>query len=81
MEDEWLHQLAIVLGVDPVDEAQISDILDAARDVAHNVERKLTPVSTFLLGAAVQRRIGHGASASDALQDALVDLRSALPPA
>jgi hypothetical protein len=53
MEDEWLHRLATILGVDPVDEAQIGDILDAARDVAHNVERKLTPVSTFLLGAAL----------------------------
>ena len=80
MEEEWLHRLATILGVDPVDEAQIGDILDAARDVAHNVERKLTPVSTFLLGAATQRRIGHGATSSDALQDALTDFRSALPP-
>jgi hypothetical protein len=80
MEGEWLQRLATTLGVDPVDEAQITDILDAARDVAHKVERKLTPVSTFLLGAAVQRRIGHGATSSDALQDALTDFRSALPP-
>jgi hypothetical protein len=80
MADGWLQQLATVLGVDPVDEAAIDDILDAARDVAHTVERRITPVSTFLLGAAAQRRIGHGATASDALQDALADLRSALPP-
>jgi Domain of unknown function (DUF6457) len=77
--DEWLEQLATSLGVDPVDEGQVVEILGAARDVAHNVERKLTPVATFLLGAAVQRRIGHGATSSDALQDALVELRSVLP--
>ena len=77
--DEWLEQLATALGVDPVDEGQVVEILDAARDVAHNVERKLTPVAAFLLGAAVQRRIGHGATSSDALQDALVELRSVLP--
>jgi len=78
--DEWLAQLATSLGVDPIDEGQIADILDAARDVAHTVERKVTPIAAFLLGAAVQRRIGHGATLSDALQDALADLRSALPP-
>ena len=77
--EEWLQQLAVALGVDPVDEAQVSDILDAARDIAHGVERKVTPIGTFLLGAAVQRRIGHGATSSDALRDALVDLRSVLP--
>jgi hypothetical protein len=77
--DDWLQQLAAALGVDPVDEAQITDLLDAARDVAHTVERKVTPVATFLLGAAVQRRIGHGARSSDALHDALVDLRAVLP--
>ena len=77
--DEWLQQLATVLGVDAVDEGEIVEILDVARDVAHNMERKLTPVATFLLGAAVQRRIGHGATSSDALQDALVELRSVLP--
>jgi hypothetical protein len=78
--DDWLQQLATALGVEPVDEGQITEILDAARDIAHNVERKVTPVGTFLLGAAVQRRIGFGTPATDALQDALVDLRAALPP-
>ena len=32
-------------------------MLDAARDVAHGVERKITPVSTFLLGMNVERRV------------------------
>lgn len=77
--DDWLRQLAVTLGVDPLDEDQVDSLLVVARDVAHAVERRATPVATFLLGAAVQRRIGHGATARDALGDALVDLRAALP--
>jgi hypothetical protein len=77
--DGWLDALAITLGVDPLDEGQIAELLDVARDVAHTVERKATPMATFLLGAAMQRRIGHGATASDALRDAVADLRTQLP--
>jgi Domain of unknown function (DUF6457) len=77
--DDWLRTVAITLGVDPLDEGQIAELLDVARDVAHTVERKATPMATFLLGAAVQRRIGHGATAPDAFQDAVVELRTHLP--
>ena len=74
--DDWLTRVAITLGVDPLDEGQIAELLDVARDVAHGVERKATPMATFLLGAAVQRRIGHGATSSEAFQDAVVELRT-----
>jgi hypothetical protein len=76
--DDWLAALAITLGVDPLDEEQVAELLDVARDVAHGVERKATPMATFLLGAAVQRRIGHGATASDAFGDAVSELRTRL---
>jgi hypothetical protein len=78
--DEWLAALAVTLGVDPLDEGQVAELLDVARDVAHGVERKATPMATFLLGAAVQRRIGHGSTATDAFDDAVTELRSQLPP-
>jgi hypothetical protein len=65
----------------PLDRGQIAQLLDVARDVAHGVERKATPMATFLLGAAVQRRIGHGATATDAFDDALAELRGVLPEA
>jgi hypothetical protein len=77
--DEWLRTVAITLGVDPLDEGQVAELLDVARDVAHGVERKATPMATFLLGAAVQRRIGHGATATDAFDDAVTELRTQLP--
>jgi Domain of unknown function (DUF6457) len=77
--DDWLRGLAVALGVDPIDEEQEETLLGIAREVAHGVERKATPLATFLLGAAVQRRIGHGATATDAIADAIADLRTWLP--
>lgn len=79
--DDWLGQLAMLLG-----EAQLSDeeqglLLDVARDVAHGTERKATPIATFLLGAAVARRVTAGEERHAALSAAAADLRDALPEA
>ena len=78
--DTWLGALATTLGVDPLAEDQVMELLGVARDIAHGVERRATPLATFLLGAATQRRIGHGATAADAFTDALIELQSTLPP-
>jgi uncharacterized protein DUF6457 len=77
--DDWLGQLAILLG-----EAQLSDeeqglLLDVARDVAHGTERKATPIATFLLGAAVARRVAAGEERHAALSAVANDLRGVLP--
>jgi len=77
--DTWLGTLAITLGVDPLADDQVMELLGVARDVAHGVERRATPLATFLLGAAAQRRVGHGATATDAFADALTELRTILP--
>jgi hypothetical protein len=79
--DAWLETLATTLGVDALDDAQVMELLGIARDVAHGVERRATPLATFLLGAATQRRIGHGATPADAFDDAVAELRKALPEA
>ena len=78
--DAWLGALATTLGVDPLTDDQVMELLGVARDVAHGVERRATPLATFLLGAATQRRIGHGATAADAFADALTELETTLPP-
>lgn len=78
--DAWLGTLATTLGVDPLAEDQVQELLGVARDIAHGVERRATPLATFLLGAATQRRIGHGATAADAFTDAVTELQSTLPP-
>ena len=77
--DDWLGQLAMLLG-----EAQLSDeeqglLLDVARDVAHGTERKATPIATFLLGTAVARRVAAGQDRHAALTAAAGELRDAIP--
>jgi Domain of unknown function (DUF6457) len=75
---EWLAQVAETLGVDPIDEETQERVLGAARDVAHGVERKLTPIATYLLGRAVQRRVEAGEEPASAFAAALADLERAI---
>jgi hypothetical protein len=42
------------------------------------VERKITPLATFLLGAAVQRQIGHGRTQEEAFDQVMASLRTIL---
>jgi hypothetical protein len=72
--DDWLVKAATTLGVDPVDDDAQERLLGAARDVAHGVERKLTPIATFLLGAAVERRVAGGEDRAAAFDAAIADL-------
>jgi hypothetical protein len=75
----WLDELAAALGIDPLGPDETSDLLDAAREVAHGIERKVTPLAAFLLGMATERRVAAGQGRDDALEGALGDLRAALP--
>ena len=76
---EWLDELAAALGVETTGPEEMVDLLDVARDVAHKVERKITPVATFLLGLSVQQRIHEGSTRPEAMASALRDVRDALP--
>ena len=76
--DDWLQRLATTIGVDTLTEEQADELLVAARDVAHGVERKITPLATFLLGAAVQRQIGHGRTQEEAFDQVMASLRTIL---
>lgn len=49
----WLDALADALGVARLSEAQIDELLDVARVVAHGTERKNAPLATYLVGAAL----------------------------
>ncbi len=79
--ESWIDRLAAVLGEDPVAPGETSEILTVARDVAHRVERRLTPVSTYLLGVAVGRALGAGSERDAALAERARGLRSILPDA
>ena len=79
MSDTWLDQLASVQGTPALSEAEIESLLGVARDVAHRVERKVTPLAAFLLGMAVERRIADGASRAAAVEGAVAELEELLP--
>ena len=78
MVSDWLTQAAGTLSVEPLDDDSQERLLGAARDVAHGVERKLTPIATYLLGAAVERRVAAGEERSDAFAAAIADLERAI---
>jgi hypothetical protein len=78
--EDWLNELAGTMRAEALGAEEVEALLEIARDVAHRVERKATPLATFLLGVGVQRRIAEGASRADALAAATADLRALLPP-
>ena len=75
----WLDRLAQAFELDAATNEEVAAVLDAARDVAHGVERRITPVSTFLLGMHVERRVAAGTSREDALASSIATLRATLP--
>lgn len=60
--DEWVEAVSGSLGV--ASPGDVDALLDVARDIAHNVERRATPVTTYLVGVAV----GAGMSQEDAVE-------------
>jgi Domain of unknown function (DUF6457) len=77
--DAWIDRLAAALGEDPLTDAETTRLLGSARDVAHRVERRITPLAAFVLGSAAGRRMAGGASRDDALASALETLEGLLP--
>ena len=67
--EEWVTTATAELGL--ADQVDLDLLLGVARDVAHGVERRAAPVTTYLLGVAV----GRGATPSEAA----AALRRALP--
>lgn len=79
--ESWLEGLAVSLDVDGPGPDEVESLLSVARDVAHRVERKATPLATFLLGMSVQRRLAAGEGRDAAVAGAVADVRGSLPPA
>lgn len=77
--DRWIDRAAGAFGEDPLDPGQVDELLEVARDVAHGVERRLTPVAAFLAGMGAGRARAAGAPHDRAVADALATLRSLLP--
>jgi hypothetical protein len=77
---DWIDTLATTLGEEPLGRHQASELLDVARDVAHRTERRITPLSTFLLGLAAGRSMAAGRTRDEALAEAVGRLQTILPP-
>jgi hypothetical protein len=75
----WIDQLAGALGEEPLSKEEAGRLLGVSRDVAHRVERKITPLAAFLLGEAVGRRVAVGTARSDALRSVLEATAKLLP--
>jgi Domain of unknown function (DUF6457) len=78
--ENWIDELARTLGEEPLTPAETTRLLDAARDVAHRVERKMTPLAAFMVGCAVGRELASGARRTETLSERLSGLEAALPP-
>jgi hypothetical protein len=77
--DSWIDELARTVGEEPLTATETTRLLDAARDVAHRVERKTTPLSAFVIGCAVGRKLARGADRTETLSATLRQLEAALP--
>jgi hypothetical protein len=78
---DWIDELAEALEVEPLTDTETSHILRVARDVAHRVERRDTPLASFLIGMCVARRTADGTARDITLDDAIALTDSLLPPA
>jgi hypothetical protein len=78
--NDWLDEFAATLGVAALAGEETGAVLKLARSVAHGVERKFAPLSTYLLGVAVGSRVGPGPGRVDAFREAVARTHGAVPP-
>jgi hypothetical protein len=78
--DNWIDDLARTLGEEPLTAAETAVLLDTGRDVAHRLERKFTPLSTFVIGCAVGRQLTSGADRAQTLGEILRQVQATIPP-
>lgn len=75
----WIDELATALGEQTLTNQEVDRLLGVARDVAHRVERKITPLAAFLIGSAVGRSTAGETARAEALASALATVDRILP--
>jgi hypothetical protein len=78
---DWIDRLARELREEPLSDREVARVLGVAREVAHRVERKITPLAAFLVGTAVGRRLTAGEDRPGALDASFATLEALLPQA
>jgi hypothetical protein len=76
---EWVDRLAAELQLDALSVHENEHLLSAAREVAHRVERKATPLAMYVVGLSVGRQMAER-KRDDAIEDAIHALLLRLPP-
>jgi hypothetical protein len=79
--DDWLDRVAEALDEPAIAPAELGALLKLTRDVAHGVERKLAPISAFLIGVAVGQRTAGGLERDEAFRAAMETARTFVPEA
>jgi len=77
--DEWIEAFATALGEEPIEPKEMGALLRVSREVAHRVQRRHAPLSTYLIGLHVGRRVAEGASRGLALDEAIDVTNRVLP--
>ncbi|HEY7659220.1 MAG TPA: DUF6457 domain-containing protein [Actinomycetota bacterium] len=77
--DAWIDAMAEALGEERLTESEATTLLRAARDVAHRVERRTTPLAAFLIGSATARAVAAGATRETAIGETLRTVETLLP--
>ena len=62
--DEWIKEVCAALDI--TQEVDEDVLLKVSREVAHNVERRAAPVTTYLIGLAAARHGGDPEAAASA---------------
>ena len=75
---EWVNALANELRLDAISKHEADHLLAASREVAHRVERKVTPLAMYVVGMAVGRQLAEKAR-DDAIEDVIHTLLVRLP--
>jgi hypothetical protein len=75
---EWVNGLASELRLDPLSKHEADHCLSVARDVAHRVERKATPLAMYVVGLAVGRQLAERGR-DEAIEDVVHTLLLRLP--
>jgi hypothetical protein len=78
--DDWIDQFARALSEEPLSPGEAGAMLKLAREVAHGVERKLAPLSTYLAGVHAGRVAATGGNRADAARQAAATAADITPP-
>jgi hypothetical protein len=76
---DWVNALANELNLGSLSKHETDHLLAASREVAHRVERKVTPLAMYVVGLAVGRELAGTTSRDDAIEGVIHALLARLP--